>query len=253
MQVANFEKYDLQRYKSEIVAVSRSCIFGAAVNYHSNSYFGGMPTVDRDFVWPMKNGHPLSFVSQLKCSEIDLVPTDVGYLLFFYDNQHWGYSPQDIGHAVVLHQKGEIAYEESALPEHQVSTFYGLVKRSVKPTIYARTYVKFFPGESFPSWERKAVSFGDEAAEECYIEFCCDNQREIQLGGYPHPIQTDDMERECVKAFDYGQPDDWQLLLQLFEIGDMIWGDAGALYWFIHQDDLKTGRFDRVWMVTQCH
>jgi uncharacterized protein YwqG len=42
-------------------------------------------------------------------------------------------------------------------------------------------------------------------------------------------------------------------LLQLFEIGDMTWGDAGALYWYIHRDDLEISRFDRVWMVSQCH
>ena len=46
------------------------------------------------------------------------------------------------------------------------------------------------------------------------------------------------MEADCVKAFSYGQSQDRLLLLQLFEIGNMAWGDAGALYWFIHKDDL---------------
>ena len=82
---------------------------------------------------------------------------------------------------------------------------------------------------------------------------CAEFRHDIQLGGLPYPIQSDDMERDCVRAFDHGQPEDWRLLLQLFEVGDMMWGDAGALYWFIHNEDLKESRFDRVWMVTQCH
>ena len=57
----------------------------------------------------------------------------------------------------------------------------------------------------------------------------------------------------CQYRAEDGTPNDWQLLLQLFEVGDMRWGDAGALYWFIHKDDLRAGRFDRVWMISQCH
>jgi hypothetical protein len=52
-----------------------------------------------------------------------------------------------------------------------------------------------------------------------------------------------------VKISDTG---DFLGLLQLFEVGDMTWGDAGALYWFILKEGLDKGRFDRVWMVTQC-
>jgi uncharacterized protein YwqG len=48
--------------------------------------------------------------------------------------------------------------------------------------------------------------------------------------------------------------DQWQLLLQLDsdDGAKMMWGDAGMLYFWIRRDDLRAGRFDKVWMAFQC-
>jgi uncharacterized protein YwqG len=45
------------------------------------------------------------------------------------------------------------------------------------------------------------------------------------------------------------------LLLQLDSdlAAGMEWGDAGTLYFWIHQDDLAAWRFDKVWMILQCY
>jgi uncharacterized protein YwqG len=138
------------------------------------------------------------------------------------------------------------------MPAREVSAFFGLRKRIERPKVYQRVNITFKASASYPSYERRLIAFADDVAEECYIEFCNAIQPRIQVGGYPSPVQTDSMELDCVNAFGLGKPEEWLLLLQLFEIGNMIWGDAGALYWFIHQDDLAENRFDRVWMVTQC-
>lgn len=44
------------------------------------------------------------------------------------------------------------------------------------------------------------------------------------------------------------------LLLQLDSDQDanLMWGDAGLLYFWIRTEDLVAGRFDRVWMTLQC-
>ena len=253
MHITELEAYGLQQYESDIQAVARQCVAGLLVDDETNSYLGGLPKVDDDFVWPMKKGYPLHFIGQLECSELDVVPTNNGRLLFFYDNRHSGYSPRDLGHAIVLHQLGDRQLEQGDVPECEVPLLFGLLKRTVTPKTYTRKNVSFEPGCSYPSWERTAISFETDEAAEGYADFRSNTRPDIQLGGYPDPIQSDDMERDCVIAFDVGPAKDWRLLLQLFEVGDMKWGDAGALYWFIHKDDLKAARFERVWMVSQCH
>ena len=252
-QKLELQSFELEGYESEIKSVARACTIGKAVEHVTPSYCGGLPSVDHDFAWPIKDGYPLSFIGQISCTEIDFIPNETGYLLFFYDNRHWGNSASDRGHAIAIHQSGERTLEQAELPVIQVSCLFGWIQRLVRPKVYKKTYVSFCEGLSFPSEERKLIPFENEVDEECYLEFCAAAKADIQIGGYPQPIQADQMESECVGACGFGQPDEWKLLLQLEEIGDMTWGDAGTLYWFIHEHDVAAGRFDRVWMITQCH
>ncbi|MGI9378469.1 MAG: YwqG family protein [Methyloligellaceae bacterium] len=253
MHDAEIASHELTGYTDAIRRVSRPCLVGTPCNQERASYFGGMPHVPPNFDWPTKDGHPLAFVGQIHSRDIDLVPSDDGDLLFFYDNRHWGYKPKDIGHAIVTHIPAGINRHQSDLPTRTVSGFFGLTKESVSPKRYERVNVRFETSTSYPWYERELLTFSDDVADERYTEFCCSIRPDIQIGGYPSPVQSDFMERDCINAFNIGDIDDWVLLLQLFEVGDMMWGDAGALYWFIHQDDLRTMRFDRVWMVSQCH
>jgi uncharacterized protein YwqG len=246
------KKYDLERYRAAIEAVKTACLVGEVTTEQTESFCGGFPKVDAGFVWPRKDGYPLHFVAQLSCKDLDLTGPEAGSLLFFYDNRHAGYSPKDLGHAVVLHQQGERALTGGDLPTCEVKQFFGLMTARVQPKVYEKVSVEFRPGDCYPSLERKLIQFEDDGWEEAYGEFVYESSHDIQSGGYPHPIQSDCMEKDCVKAFSIGTPKDWRLLLQLFEVGDMRWGDAGALYWFILNEDLDKGRFDRVWMVTQC-
>jgi uncharacterized protein YwqG len=252
MHDAELRSHELSRYTDAIRDASRPCLIGNIIETVGETYFGGMPLVSSDFHWPAKDGHPLSFIGQLHCSDVDLIPSDDGDLLFFYDNRHWGYKPSDLGHAIVVHLSGNSSRVLPELPTLQVPAFFGLRKKTVQPKVYKRVNISLTPSTSYPSYDRKLVAFDDDVAEECYLEFCGTIQPDIQIGGYPSPVQSDSMELDCVNAFGLGTPEQWVLLLQLFEIGDMMWGDAGALYWFIHQDDLASCRFDRVWMVTQC-
>ena len=253
MHPDELKKYALEMYADEISAAALPCVVGNQTNEETTSYFGGMPLVEHDFQWPLNRGYPLNFIGQLDCANLDLLPVDWGHLLFFYDNRHWGYAPRDMGHAIVMHQAGERQTTDIDLPACEVPMLWGLLKKKISPKVYRRIDVLFEESRSYPSWERELISFNDSGTEEAYIEFCNDRQPLIQIGGYPNPIQSDNMEQDCVRAVGLETAQQWRLLLQLNEVGDMTWGDAGALYWFIHEDDLRNGRFDRVWMVTQCH
>lgn len=252
MHEALLKKYELERYRAAIEAVKTPCLVGDVTTEQTESFCGGFPKVDAGFVWPMKDGYPLHFVAQLSCKDMSMTKPDSGALLFFYDNRHAGYSAEDLGHAAVLHQRGERELKDADLPTCEVKKLFGLTTARVRPQVYKRVGLRFRSGHSYPGLERKLIEFEDEGWEEAYGEFVAEAQNTIQMGGFPHPIQSDWMEDDCIKAFPIGTRNDWRLLLQLFEVGDMVWGDAGALYWFILNEDLEKGRFDRVWMVTQC-
>ena len=249
----DWNKYGLGAHQTSIQRAAQRCLVGQQTELEASSFLGGLPKVDRDFSWPSKDGCSLDFVAQLDCAAIDVLPFEQGHLLFFYDNRHWGYSKKDRGHAVVIHQQGEIQTTETDLPEYEVKSLFGLRKRTVRPKVYQKIWLTFSANWSYPSPERGELTFETEVDEEAYSEFFWKDERLVQLGGFPQPIQSDDMEQNSAEALEFGSPEDWQLLLQLFEVGDMMWGDAGALFWFIHRDDLRSARLDRVWMVTQCH
>lgn len=49
---------------------------------------------------------------------------------------------------------------------------------------------------------------------------------------------------------------DWRLLLQLDSDEDgpgWMWGDCGKIDFWIKQQDLKSLRFDDVWLISQCN
>ena len=47
---------------------------------------------------------------------------------------------------------------------------------------------------------------------------------------------------------------DWSLLFQIDsdEDGEMMWGDAGMLYFWIRREDAAQGKFDKTWVILQC-
>ena len=116
----------------------------------------------------------------------------------------------------------------------------------------------------------------DEARAEMYWEIRADLESGLhrdphKLLGYAGSIQ-DAMELDCQLAAN-GIPfakrkkeaarvaeleagaRDWRLLFQVESDGNakMMWGDAGRLYFWIRDEDLRAARFDRTWVVFQCH
>src|SRR5712672_3619627 len=136
MDEARLEKYELQNYRNAIEAVQAKCQLGELTKDVTGSYCGGFPKVDPGFVWPTKNGYPLHFIALLGCRELDLVNPNSGWLLFFYDNRHWGYSPRDLGHAVVLPQRGERTLTPHELPSCEKKRLFGLITTRVRPKVY---------------------------------------------------------------------------------------------------------------------
>lgn len=227
----------LEPYRDRLESLALPCLRGYPGK--GRSFAGGMPLVDKDFVWPRKDGVPLQFVAQIACQDVPDWKRETGWMLFFYSNQHWGSSPRDQGHVRVLWQQG---HAPAAPPEPGPARFFGLLPGE-RPRVTRQVWLHFKPSRSFPSYERLGFELSEEAHDE-YGEMLAELSSPLQIGGYPDPIQSDNMEQDCQKAT--GIPAaQWRFWLQMQELGDQRWGDAGCLYWFMHQD--------QVWMVSQCY
>jgi uncharacterized protein YwqG len=230
------------------------------------SRLGGIPDLARP--WPRYEGRPLCCVAQLDLAELraadgpDWLP-DSGRLMFFYDLEHgaWGLEAGDAGSSVVIHEAGDPApaAEPADLPEDARFPAY--------PVGFANTM-------SLPSEERleidwKGMTKAERRAVEAAIEALQPPEPVHQVGGFPHPVQSDDMELQCqsvtqgavigggrLKSLEpmSSAPADWRLLLQLDTDNDagMMWGDTGTLYFWIREQDARAGDFSKIWMILQC-
>ena len=133
-----------------------------------------------------------------------------------------------------------------------------------------------YGSQSYDEFEQLASLDEDEADR--YFDFLSAYESQFykpgachHLFGYSSNVQGD-MQLEaqlvtnglyCGDATGYEDPraeelragaSDWILLLQLDSDrdADLMWGDAGYLYYWIRAEDLAAGRFDRVWMSLQC-
>jgi uncharacterized protein YwqG len=103
-----------------------------------------------------------------------------------------------------------------------------------------------------------------------WLELRPDETPTRRLLGYPDPIQGEmqTQVQTASRAARAGVSDAtsstrpplrqdaraWRLLFQLDsdDRAEMMRGDVGRLYFWIHEDDLRAQRFDRVWLALQC-
>jgi uncharacterized protein YwqG len=253
--------------------LSRSAILIKKTDLESTSYFGGLPPDHPGFVWPEKGGRPLGFLACIDLGKVgaalDWLPR-TGLLLFFYDmkEQPWGFDPKDRGGwAVIYVQDPSIIQGDASEPD-------GL-KADWK---IRRHSVRFEMASLPPSWqenELEELSLSDEeedALSDLRSSLYGDSPHH-QIGGYPDPIQSPEMDLECQLVSHglycgdpscYGDPkaeelkpgaSDWRLLLQMDTDDDLkvMWGDVGMIYFWVRAQDAANGDFSDAWLILQCH
>jgi uncharacterized protein YwqG len=237
------------------------------------SKLGGRPDLPPHAVWPMLNTAPMSFVAQIRLSDLRksdsarLLPA-TGLLSFFYDAQQeaYGDKPADrAGWQVLYHDGAPVPaqLERLEMPE-------GLLEearfKACLLTPIAELTLPERPTVEAPSlmWN----SADQERYETLYARFPSDaDHSEIhhRMLGHPNTLQ-DDMRPQCqlvsqgVTKSDSPQAADllkgllnWLLLLQVDsdENAGMRWGNTGMLYFWIEREALAARQFDHVWTILQ--
>ncbi|NGZ77684.1 YwqG family protein [Saccharibacillus alkalitolerans] len=238
------------------------------------SKIGGRPDLPGGTEWPLQGGRPLTFIAQIRLEDVpwktDLLPQK-GLLSFFYDaaDQPWGYDPQHAGGWKVLYAADADLLQRRSAPEG-----------TEHDGDFEPLNVEFSVQTTLPHWNTLAVRrmelTGDEI--DLYIklmEQITDHNAPgfpiHRLMGWPDQVQGE-MQLECQlvthgiycgNPIGYRDPrrqelepgaEGWKLLLQIDSEDDigMTWGDFGMIYFWIREDDLAKGDFDKVWVVLQC-
>jgi len=238
----------------------------------SRSHVGGEPNLPEGRNWPTRNGIRLNFLARFSLAEVHAAGTinwlpPTGALLFFYDmeRQPWGYDPADKGSWAVL-LVDDLKVPASAADPLPINS----------PKIPFR-FAQFRSIQSLPSPERKsmeALSLNDAEFDELMrlTDEVFASKPKHQIGGFPAPVQEDEMELEsqlvshglhCGDQTGYKDSRavalgpgaaDWRLLLQFDSDDDLgvMWGDAGTLYFWVTEVSAREGKFEDAWLVQQC-
>lgn len=235
------------------------------------SKIGGAPDVPPDFVWPQGVYDPMSFLAQIDLAEASpLDPTGLlpktGLLSFFYEFHavlHQG-SMEDSRYQRVIFTHGDVSLERHALPEKlyhpsrvpewwppgsaetyqpESAAFHACrvrLDRLVMPPVGgSHTLAALpFPEGNEPDEVRNMATEWHSASFSWFGNL----PPAHQMFGHQHWIQ-----------YDYEEPGE-VLLLQIYSDEDagIMWGDAGALYAYIAEKDLRRMDFSRVRMTWDC-
>lgn len=248
------------------------------------SKVGGRPHLPKNFRWPYFKGEnydgevakrPLSFIAQFNLAEIaeydkDGVLPHSGMLYFFYELETmcWGYDPDDDGCARVY-------YSDAEPDELSVTEFpFDLGGDKAIP----EAAVDFSAVKNLPSFEEYYSAYGGDidfkeyeaAAESLGIDTERDGSAVFKLLGYADLMQGSIIEEcEMVSEGIYcGKPAklnekklksikeksrDWVLLAQFGTLSDdVMFGDSGAIYYYIRRQDLERRDFDSIHLSLQC-
>ena len=273
--------YSLENFTDELLKRTRSAIglVPALVDDDKEiaigaSKLGGRPDTPWGFTWPVF-GAPLAFVAQINFADVapyseGLDLPESGLLSFFYDNDAWGFDPRNKdGFRVYFfsEEKGtDLSLTRHAGP--------GIEEPYPPYKPCGLNFCSFLslPDPYYEGEHSVAELFQTEKERESYLLMLNDLGNHHRMFGYSEPVQNE-MESECAlvtngvycgDVVNYEDPknveflktkDQWRLLLQINsdeENTDMMWGDAGCLYYWIREDDLKQKRFDNSWIIMQC-
>jgi uncharacterized protein YwqG len=250
----------LERIEEQLAKMAKPCLLlrrrDGAPPAAPTSRFGGAPDLPPDVEWPQWRGVPQAFVAQVRLEELpagvipELPPR--GVLSFFYDSEQsaWGIDSKDLGCFRVIYTE----HAETCVSRE----FPGDLDERTR---YRHVPLRMEPALSLPDrWSADVAALAlDDARKEAIGELAYElhyRGEGHQIGGEPSPIQDGNMAASVAALVDgaNARGTDWVLLLQVEsdDAAGFMWGDMGALYFWIRRADLAALRLDRAWMVFEC-
>lgn len=234
------------------------------------SKLGGLPDLPAGTAWPEWNGISQSFIAQirlddLRAYDVQQVLPQHGMLWFFYDahQQTFGENSADAGAWRVIFQEDLQRLQRTQTPANlpTKSQFHVCTIRfACEMTLPQQPELELssfdWTKEEVQQYETLLATFPD-SADHATIHH--------RMLGHPDTLQ-DDMRLQCqLMTHGVTRPDDsriaelakgaldWQLLLQIDsdEHAGMQWANTGMIYYWIKSADLRSHRFDNIWLVLQ--
>ncbi|MBH5316517.1 DUF1963 domain-containing protein [Paenibacillus sp. GSMTC-2017] len=278
------EKAGLEKYKQSIatwIYPTAQLILEPVLDTYipvGSSKVGGNPDLLENVNWPIWKKYDMTFIAQINLDEcpFELDLPCGGLLSFFYAVKPMFEDIEFFGDPDTCH----VVYTE-------VDQLDRLIRRETPDLECVKmksNKISFIPGLSVPTSESAYLESqnlgwnGNIVDYEKYWNVFLHEYRKHwdsesyinRLMGHPDQIQGD-MQVSCVKAYGEHTREDmqdskvrnqivnsalkWRLLLQIDSEEDktgIMWGDVGRIYFWIHEDDLKALRFDRVNCEMQC-
>ena len=268
--LALLEEHGLTEYAADVTSLLRPSIamFSSEIADEQQiaigaSKLGGLPDFPPDMQWPYYHDRPLYFVAQINFADvaaydIERVLPSSGIAYFFYD--YLWYTET----LMPMHEYGKVLFFDGAL---------SLLKGTDAPysVVWPSCTVSFKNDITLPeSWEwfdkSKAYIRISKQAHYSDIQKKTSIFGEIKLPahrllGYPDPVQGyvfGEAQQQLDEQNFWKDADKlmetWTLLLQIDSDGkaNMMWGDAGTLYFCIKNDALHKRHFDEVILIFQC-
>lgn len=239
------------------------------------SKIGGLPDLPKTMEWFNYKEEPMSFLAQINLNELaafdlnDALPKE-GILYFFYDatQQAHGLSPEDEGASKVFFFKGDMADLQRKEKPHNLDP----------DAFFDNCSIEFVYKINMPNYESDLLYDIDLDDDEFQIYSEIDaliNDYEYinKILGHADIIESG-MELDCElvrnglfcgDASGLKSPKAkalkrhigaWHLLLQLDsndETANMLWGEAGRLFFWIREEDLKQQNFEKAWAILQSY
>ncbi len=257
-----------QALESKLTDLKRPAVRLLTSDHRARSKFGGKPLVETgSFDWPQSEGLPMAFLAQIDLAEMAQVHKydwlgDQGLVLFFYDMNEmaWGFDPKDRGKWSVIYQAApdtNLDYPENLADDFKIKERFMIPKRL----------------EMLPHMDDLSLDSSVSDRELALYHKLNESTEPLhQLGGFPSPVQGNDMALEAqlasngvfvgnakgfrsakAKALEAGAKD-WRLLFQFDsdEALDLMWGDCGRLYFWVEAAQAKLNRFENSWLILQC-
>ena len=244
------------------------------------SKFGGTPDLPSGAEWPTsgKSQTPLEFIAQINCADLAEfhvrfpLPTE-GILYFFYH-----FEADSLG--AVIHAANSADLIRSAPPEfgklNENPPFWKKIFARKKMRLYQPCKLNFSLDYTFPessSIYLERAGFADQTRDafcDDYIDRMLERKGQSEDGalnrlfGHPDTVQGQWLEHAVMDEpypiktpteADLDRALEWKLLLQIDSdsAAEMMWGDLGRIYFYIHQDDLAAQRYDNARVAMDCY